>query len=86
MRWIVKLTTGAAKSRKQLPKQIRQIVDQAIEDLMIEGPRPFAWDVKKTGENELRLRITYRYRMRYNVIDQELIIRVFYIGHRKDAY
>jgi len=55
-------------------------------DLEKEGPQPRYWDVKKTGENEYRLRLNYRYRMRYAVKENELFIEVFYVGHRKDAY
>ena len=52
-----------------------------------EGPKPKGWDVRKTGEDEYRLRLTYRYRLRLQVTStQVLAIEVFYIGHRKDAY
>jgi hypothetical protein len=43
--------------------------------------------VRKTANDEYRLRLTYRYRMRYQVVSQlRLEINVFYVGHRKDAY
>lgn len=45
------------------------------------------WDTLKTDGREYRLRLNYRYRMRYRVTgEQTLEIEIFYIGHRKDAY
>ena len=45
------------------------------------------WDMRKTGNNEYRVRLTYRYRMRYRVTNEQMLeIEVFYLGHRKDAY
>lgn len=58
-----------------------------MHDLESEGPKPRGWDVRKTADDEYRVRLTYRYRMRYQVVRQQrLEINVFYVGHRKDAY
>jgi mRNA-degrading endonuclease RelE of RelBE toxin-antitoxin system len=85
--WTVYLTRKAYKQLKKLPQSIQDLVDLAVFDLEEQGIKPKGWDVKKTDENEYRLRITYRYRMRYRVNDrQELEIEVFYVGHRRDAY
>ena len=85
-RWTIILLRKADKQFKKLPKAIQDIAFEALEDLEVEGAMPRYWDVKKTNTNEYRLRINYRYRMRYKVEQERLIIEVFYIGHRKDAY
>jgi len=85
-KWEVVLLRKAYKQLKKLPKSIQDILFKSLKDLEIEGPQPNYWDVKKTGYNEYRLRINYRYRMRYRIISKRLLIEVFYIGRRKDAY
>jgi mRNA interferase RelE/StbE len=85
-KWKITLQRKAAKQFQKLPKAIQGIAFELMEDLEAEGPIPKHWDVKKTTDNEYRVRINYRYRMRYKVEPEELIIEVFYIGHRKEAY
>lgn len=51
---------------------------------LAENPRP-------NGYRKLRGRLGYRlrvadYRIIYNIIDNELIVNVINIGHRKDVY
>ncbi len=85
--WTVYLTRKAYKQLRKLPQRIQDLADLAVTDLEEQGIKPEGWDIRKTGEDEYRLRLTYRYRMRYGVTDtQELEIEVFYIGHRKEAY
>ena len=87
MTWTVTLTGKAYKQLKKLPTDIQDLADAAVHNLEAEGPKPKGWDVRKTGEDEYRVRLTYRYRMRYRVTsNQALEIEVFYAGHRKDAY
>jgi len=85
--WTVTLTGRAYKQLKKLPSTIQDLADAAIHDIEAAGPKPAGWDVKKTGDDEYRVRLTYRYRMRYRVTSEKLLeIEVFYAGHRKDAY
>ncbi len=69
-----------------MPEAIQNIAFELMEDLEIEGAIPKHWDVKKTDDYEYRVRLNYRYRMRYKVEQEELIIEIFYIGHRKEVY
>jgi mRNA interferase RelE/StbE len=85
-RWNITLLSKADKQLQKLPKSIQDIAFESLEALEAEGPVPKNWDVKKTGNDEYRLRINYRYRMRYSVKKEKLIIEVFYVGHRKEAY
>jgi len=84
--WALKVSKSAAKSLKLLPKSVQEIVLLALEALKSEGPVPKHWDVLQTDSGEYRLRLNYRYRMRYRADKRVVVIEVFYIGHRKDAY
>ena len=87
MSWTVYLARKAYKQLHKLPQSIQDLADLAVADLESEGLNPTGWDVKKTGQGEYRLRLTYRYRMRYRLTDaRELEVEVFYVGHRRDAY
>lgn len=85
--WTVFLTRRAYKQLDRLPRKIRALVDLAVQDLELHGPAPYGWNVKKTGNDEYRIRLTLRYRMRYKTVStKKLEISVFYVGHRRDAY
>jgi mRNA-degrading endonuclease RelE of RelBE toxin-antitoxin system len=85
--WNVCLTQKAYKQLAKLPTSIQDLADLAVTDLEEHGTHPHGWDIQKTGNNEYRLRLTYRYRMRYRVTDEKTLkIEIFYVGHRRDAY
>ena len=87
MTWTVYLTRKAHKQLMKLPQMIRDLADLAVTDLEEQGINPQGWDTLKTGEGEYRLRLNYRYRMRYCVTSkQTLEIEIFYVGHRREAY
>lgn len=84
MAWTVYFTR---KAHKQLPELPRMIQDLAVSDLAEQGINPQGWDTLKTSDGEYRLRLNYRYRMRYRVTGQNALeIEVFYVGHRREAY
>ena len=87
MAWAVYLTHKADKQLAKLPRRIQDLADLAIADLEGQGANPQGWDTLKTDDGEYRLRLNYRYRMRYRVCHARVLeIEVFYVGHRKDAY
>ena len=87
MTWNVYLTQKAYKQLAKLPSSIQDLADLAVADLEEHGTHPQGWDIRKTGNNEYRLRLNYRYRMRYRVTDERALeIEIFYVGHRRDAY
>lgn len=87
MPWTVYLTRKAEKQLNKQPWVIQDLVDLAIADLEKQGINPQGWDTLKTNEDEYRLRLNYRHRLRYRVTDERVLeIEVFYVGHRKDAY
>jgi len=84
--WTVELSGKAHKQMKNLPPVIRDLARKAIKGLECYGPKPPGWNVKKLDGHEYRLRLHYRYRLHYHYKDGELLITIFYLGHRKDAY
>lgn len=87
MTWNVFLTRTAYKQFRKLPRRVQELADLAVLDLEANGAAPQGWDVRKTGNQQYRLRLNYRYRMRYRMTAmRELEIEVFFVGHRRDAY
>ena len=87
MAWTVYLTRSVRKQLKKLPKPVRNQVRLAVNDLEEQGTNPQGWDTLKTDDGEYRLRLNYRYRMRYRVAGRRVLnIEVFYVGHRQEAY
>ncbi len=87
MTWTVYLTKKAHKQLAKLPRMIQVLADLAVTDLEEQGVNPQGWNTLKIGKDEYRLRLNFRYRMRYRVTtEQSLRIEVFYMGHRREAY
>lgn len=79
----VRLTKKAAKQLDKLPNQIASPILEAVVGLA-NNPRP-AGHKKLKGRNAYRIR-QGNYRVIYEIIDQQLIITVIVIGHRKEVY
>ena len=86
MTWTVYLTRKAYKQLAKLPQSIQDLADLAVADLEEQGVNPQGWNTLKTSDDEYRLRLNYRYRMRYRLTDNLVEIEVFYVGHRREAY
>lgn len=87
MTWTVYLTRKAHKQLARLPSSVQDLADLAVADLEEQGIHPKGWNTLKTDTNEYRLRLNYRYRMRYrSTEEQSLVIEIFYVGHRREAY
>ncbi len=77
------LTTKAQKQLDKLPDVIAVTIFDSILDLET-NPRPIG-NKKLKGRNGYRIRVG-SYRVIYEIIDEELIIDVIALGHRKDIY
>jgi mRNA interferase RelE/StbE len=74
----------AAKELEDIPyKKDRQRIVKRISQLA-EDPRPRGCE-KLSGQDRYRLR-QGRYRIVYSIEDQDLIVFVIKVGHRKDVY
>ena len=74
---------SAVKEIESLPKKDRIRVVQKIQGLTVD-PRPPGCE-KLTGDDKYRVR-QGRYRIVYSIKDDELIVIVVKVGHRKDIY
>jgi len=80
----VSYSRAAAKAFRRIhPREQRRIME-AIEAL-VDDPRPDGSVQLAGGEGELRIRIG-DYRVVYDIRDEQLIILVLRIGHRREVY
>ena len=77
------LRKSARKELEKLPKTSLKLIIKRIEQLS-EEPRPAGCE-KLSGKGYYRTR-QGKYRIVYSIQDQELIILIIKIGHRKDIY
>ena len=84
MDYKINFKKSAIKDLKTIDKNICQSILSEIQKLS-ENPRPFGYKKLHNRDNYFRIRIN-NYRVIYQVQEQELIISVIKIGHRKDVY
>ncbi len=79
----VELETRAKKEFFDLPKQIQSRIASVLDDLK-HNPRP-PGAKKLIGQEGYRVR-KGDYRILYTVHDQEHLVRVYRMGHRREVY
>jgi mRNA interferase RelE/StbE len=80
----IQIAPSAVRQLRKLPAPVRGRIVEHIEALAI-GPRPRG-STKLQGEDELyRIRVG-DYRVIYAVRDEELIVLVLRVGHRREVY
>ena len=86
MSWQLRFKRSAFSELKELPINVQQRIDDALQILAF-NPHNRALNIKKLKgqENLFRLRIG-DYRVLYEVNNQVLIIMIVRVGHRKDVY
>ena len=83
-RYRLLIKPSAVKDIEAIPlKRDRQRVVERISKLA-EDPRPSGSE-KISGQDKYRVR-QGRYRILYAIADQDLIVQVVKVGHRKDVY
>lgn len=83
MIYSVLIERHAVKQLKKLDKSQIPVIKSAIRKLA-NNPRPNGY-IKLKGEDAYRIRIG-NYRIIYEISDQEIIVIVIAIGHRKEIY
>lgn len=83
-RYRILIKPSAAKEIEGIPskKDRRRIVERISE--LADRPRPPGCE-KLSGQDKYRLR-QGRYRILYSIEDQDLVVYVVKVGHRKDVY
>jgi mRNA interferase RelE/StbE len=84
MTYAVALSPAAARQLRKLDPQARRRVQAAIDLVAIE-PRPPAATQLVGGGGEWRVR-TGDYRIIYEIEDDQLLVLVLTVGHRRDVY
>ena len=80
----IRYTSAAAKQIRKLDRSAQLRVLKAVE-ILSETPRPPKGKQLVGGDGEWRIR-TGDYRIIYEIHDQELLILVVRVGHRKEIY
>ncbi|MET3705639.1 type II toxin-antitoxin system RelE family toxin [Pseudarthrobacter sp. S3] len=83
-RFCVRYTAVAAKQIRKLDRQAQLRVLKVIE-ILSDTPRPPKGMRLVGGDGEWRIR-TGDYRIIYEIRDQELLILVLRVGHRREVY
>ena len=83
MRWTVSLLPSAARQLAKLDHSIRRRIADAVAALT-DNPRP-PGSKKLVGLEAWRIRVG-AYRVVYQIEDDELVVLVVRIGHRRDVY
>jgi len=82
-RYRLSFKASVAKDLRQLPKRDVQSVLTRIEGLA-DDPRPNGSE-KLSGQERFRVR-QGTYRIIYEIKDQELVVMIVKVGHRRDVY
>jgi mRNA interferase RelE/StbE len=83
-RYRIELLKTAQKEFRKLPKEVQRRIATRIDSLQID---PYPPDSKKlkNGNGRFRVRVG-DYRIIYRMEDDEMIILVIKVGHRRDIY
>jgi mRNA interferase RelE/StbE len=84
MQYSISYVPSAAKVIRKLDKPTARRLLDVIGALAID-PRPSGCIQLKGGDGELRIRVG-DYRIVYDVQDDELVVLVLRIGHRREVY
>lgn len=84
MTYRITIARGAAKTFRSLHPQVVARLKDAIRALA-EDPRPQGSLQLSGGDGEFRIRVG-DYRIIYDVQDDELMILVLRVGHRREVY
>ncbi|UZJ23660.1 type II toxin-antitoxin system RelE/ParE family toxin [Rhodococcus antarcticus] len=84
MTYRITLTPAAARQMRKFDPQVRRQMQAALE-LLSSDPRPPAATQLVGGAGEWRVR-TGDYRIVYEIEDEELLVLVLRVGHRREIY
>lgn len=84
MAYQISYVASAAKALRKLDRQTARRILGAINSLA-DDPRPPGCITLQGGDGELRIRIG-DYRVVYDVVDDELIVLILRVGHRREIY
>ena len=83
MSYSIRIRGSARREIAQLPREARERVIAAIDAL---GKQPLAGSPLKGGLRGLRRQRVGDYRILYELLDDELVILVVRVAHRRESY
>lgn len=83
MSYSIRIKRSAASELRRIPEHDRIRIVQAIDCL---GEQPFAGSVLKGGLRGLRRILSGSYRVVYELLDDELVVLVVRVPHRREVY
>ena len=83
MSYSIRIRNSARRELAQLPREARERIIAAIDAL---GEQPLAGSPLKGGLRGLRRQRVGDYRILYELLDDELIILVVRVAHRRESY
>jgi mRNA interferase RelE/StbE len=84
MTYGIELSPSAARQLRKFDPDVRRRI-QAVLELLAEDPRPPAATRLVGGAGEWRVR-TGDYRVIYEIHDDEFLVLVLWMGHRREVY
>lgn len=84
MPYAISYVPSAARVMRKLDRTVARRLANAIGELASE-PRPPGCRQMKGGDGEFRIRVG-DYRVVYDVRDEELVVLVLRLGHRREIY
>lgn len=85
MKYTVIVDSRVEKQIKKLPKDVQKTILQTFE-LLAETPRPIKCKKLEGRQSTYRLRLRDVYRIVYEIRDDQLIVLVVKVGHRREVY
>jgi mRNA interferase RelE/StbE len=85
MSWVISYRSSVEGDLARLPQQVRALMLKKVVEL---GDNPYPPGCKKLkgAENRYRLRVAGEYRLVYSLFRDDRLIKIEFVGHRKDAY
>jgi len=84
-KWTIEYTESAAKEIQALDGSIKKIIKRAIEEKLMIDPLKFGLPLRRNLSGFFKLRVG-NYRIIYQIKDNEVIVLVLSVGHRRDVY
>jgi addiction module RelE/StbE family toxin len=79
----IRFTLEAARLLSKLHPEGKRLVKTALEELR---QNPYSGDDLQQELSGFKSYKTKRYRVLYDVNEEEGVIRIYYVGHRRDVY
>ncbi len=79
----VRFTLEASRLIAKLPPEIKRVIRSVIDDLRKEPCKGSELSGELAGYRSLKAR---RYRVIYRVNDEETLLEIHFVGHRRDVY